>query len=370
MSRSSSFISSHLSFKGRIPLWGTAISSFVIIVAVSIASGYRKAISDAVSELASDVVLTDTAAVRLDPELRQRILSTDGVRSVNGAVILPAVVQSGEELEGVIFKGVESADSALDATIPATLSSRLRLSEGDVLTAYFISDRVRVRKFRVSRIYTPPVELDGTQTVYVPLSDLQRVCGMSSNEASLLEVRLRQNLRTREGLRSKAAELSYVSGLHARSSAENYAQVFDWLQLVDANVVAVLLLMSLVAAFNMVSGFLVMVMRSSSAIGTLKALGMNNRGVASVFLKLSSRAVLAGLLLGNAAGLLFCLVQGTTHLLRLDPANYFLSYVPVSVNLPGILLADLFAYAVVMLILLIPARRISRIDPAMTIKSE
>ena len=73
---------------------------------------------------------------------------------------------------------------------------------------------------------------------------------------------------------------------------------------------------------------------------------------------------------GNALALLFCLIQGTTHFIRLNPENYFVSFVPVSVNLPMILLADLAAYVVIMLLLLLPSLLISSVDPAKTVRSE
>ncbi len=364
------FIASHLKVKGRFPLWATAISAFVIIIAVSIASGYRRAISDAVSQTVSDVTLYDTSAVRLTPELRERVLAVKGVQSLSPVVIEAGVARGKEELDGVIFKGVESADSSLYVRIPTGLSKRLGIAEGDDFLAYFIGNKVRIRKFRVLEVYTPAVELDEVMVVYVPIDDMRRVDGLASDEASLLEVRLSGDFHSREAMSQKAGELSYLTSLMAQSSGERYANVFDWLSLVDANVLAVLLLMSLVAAFNMVSGFLALVLRSASTIGTLKSLGMSNRKIAAVFLRLSSKSLLFGLGLGNVAALLFCLIQGTTHLFKLNPANYFVSYVPVSVNVWYILLADLFAYLVVMLLLLIPARQISKLDPAQSIKSE
>lgn len=97
---------------------------------------------------------------------------------------------------------------------------------------------------------------------------------------------------------------------------------------------------------------------------------MDDRAVAGVFLRVGARTAALGMGLGNAAALLFCLVQGTTHWIRLNPENYFVSFVPVSVNLPGILLADAAAFAGILLLLLIPTLFISRVDPARTVKAE
>ena len=146
-------------------------------------------------------------------------------------------------------------------------------------------------------------------------------------------------------------------------------QSFDWLNLLDFNVWVILILMTVVAGFNMVSGLLILLFRSISTIGTLKSLGMTDRAIGKVFLRVSSRLVLTGMAIGNGLALLFCLVQGTWHLIKLNPVNYFVSWVPVHVNLPLILLADLVAYGAIMLILLIPTLFIARVDPAKTVRT-
>lgn len=360
------FISSRLKFKSRVSLWATALSSFIMIVAVSVASGYRKTLHASISELVSDVVLTDSATLRFSPELMADLESVDGVESVAPVVSCPGVVRSGDEIDGVLFKGVESSS----VRIPMRLAQRLSLSEGNEFLAYFIEGKLKARKFNVGEIYSPSVELDDALVVYVPIDEMRRVLSIGDNEAVSIEIRLEDRCRSREHMIYKAGELGYVSGLYAKSSVESYASVFDWMQLVDMNVVVIIVLMSLVAAFNMISGLLIMIMRSTSTIGMLKALGMDNGGVRRLFLRISSRAVLIGLAIGNAAALLFCVLQGSTHFIKLDPANYFVSYVPVSVSPAYILLADVLAWALVMLMLLVPARQISKVAPAEGLRNE
>ena len=128
--------------------------------------------------------------------------------------------------------------------------------------------------------------------------------------------------------------------------------------------------MTVVAGFNMVSGLLIMLLRNISTVGTLKTLGMDNRSIGRLFVRIGARAVLKGMLIGNAAALLFCLLQGTTHLIPLDPANYFVSWVPVRVHLLWILGADAVAFLGILLLLWIPSRVIARVDPARTVKAD
>ena len=126
--------------------------------------------------------------------------------------------------------------------------------------------------------------------------------------------------------------------------------------------------MTVVAGFNMISGLLILLFENISTIGILKSLGMTDRAIVKVFLRSSSTLVLKGMLAGNLLALLFCAVQGATHAISLDPANYFISYVPVHLELGKIIAADAAAYLVIMLLLLLPSMFISRVDPARTVR--
>lgn len=365
-----SFIASRLRFKGKVALWATAISSFVMIVAVSVASGYRKEIRRTVSDVCADIVLSDTSLVRCDSLLMARISHVKGVKSITPAIQRPGVVRSEDILEGVLFKGVPSDAKPLEIRIPEKLSKTLGKGVGDDLLTYFVSERVKVRKFKITEVYPTPVELDRNYIVYCRIEDLQRLEALDPQSADIVEIRLDEKYTGRDDAFTKSGELSYATGKFCTPGARVYRSIFDWLELIDMNVVVILLLMALVAGFNMISGLLIMIMRSTTMIGTLKALGMGNKAISRTFLRVASKATVTGLAIGNAAALLLCLVQGTTHILKLDPVNYFVSFVPVSVNLPAILATDLMAWAVIMLLMLIPSRMISRIDPAKTIKGD
>lgn len=103
-------------------------------------------------------------------------------------------------------------------------------------------------------------------------------------------------------------------------------------------------------------------------IGTLKSLGMKDRTIARIFLRASSSLVLKGMAAGNLLALAFCGLQSATHVLKLDPENYFVSFVPVHIDLAGIIAADIISYAVIMILLLVPALFISGVDPAKTMR--
>jgi lipoprotein-releasing system permease protein len=126
--------------------------------------------------------------------------------------------------------------------------------------------------------------------------------------------------------------------------------------------------MTIVAGFNMISGLLIMLFENISTIGLLKTLGMTDRAIAKVFLSSSAVLTIKGMAIGNALAIIFCVVQSMTHILKLDPENYFVSYVPVHPDLGLILTADVIAFVAIMLLLLIPCLFISKVDPADTVR--
>lgn len=247
------------------------------------------------------------------------------------------------------------------------------------MTTYFVGEKVRVRKFHVTEVHRDMLEMDDNLVVYANLADIQRLNGWSGEEASALEVTVspdkRSNLAVNDltdliGMRLLLSGEEAEEGLVATSSVRTYPQIFDWLDLLDFNVLVILILMIVVAGFNMVSGLLIVLFRNIATIGTLKTLGMGDRAIGRVFLRVAGGVVLKGMVAGNVLGIFFCILQQATHFLKLDPANYFVSFVPVHIDLPWILAADAVAFAAIMLLLLIPTLFIARVDPAVSVRAE
>ena len=157
--------------------------------------------------------------------------------------------------------------------------------------------------------------------------------------------------------------LPRVSGAY-----DDMGNLVDWLRLLDMNVLIILVLMIAVSAFNMISCVLIILFENISSIGVLKSLGMKNSGIKKVFLAKSARIVLTGLAIGNVLAIAFCLLQKHFHFIRLNPENYFISYVPIDISWWSILAADVISFIAIMAILLIPCHFISKIQPAKTIK--
>lgn len=359
-----------------------AVSFLVIIVAVAVSSGFRHQIREGVAAMTGDIRITPYTSGDSDPvpmplhlEQEEAIKAIPGVSALEPSVVRAGIVKNGDVIHGVIVKGVpgQGGNDALSVSIPHRLSEITGLGVGDRLTTYFIGQKVKVRQFNIVNVHRDILEVDDNLLVYADIKDMQRVCEWTEDQVSCIDVRLRESYRGKASQEEVAARIGWIlddSSLYVSSSVRTYPQIFDWLSLLDFNVAVILILMTLVAGFNMVSGLLIMVLRNIPTIGTLKTMGMQDSAIGKVFVRSGAVAAFKGMLWGNALALLFCLVQGTTHLIPLDPENYFVSFVPVHVSIPAILLADAAAYAGILLLLWLPARLIARVDPSKTVKAD
>jgi lipoprotein-releasing system permease protein len=245
------------------------------------------------------------------------------------------------------------------------------------MLTYFVGGKVKMRQFQVTSVYDAMLETDDRLVVYASLDDMQRLNGWNETQVSGVEILLDPALRNKADLQDISYQIGSVAyensreedeTVYASSVLSRYPQLFDWLDLIDFNVLFILMLMTIVAGFNMISGLLIMLFENISTIGLLKSLGMTDRSISKVFLSSSAVLVLKGMTIGNLMAFAFCLIQSHTHIIGLNPENYFVSFVPVNINWGAVLAADVLSFAVIMVLLLIPCIFISRVDPAETVR--
>ena len=380
------FIASRLRFKGKVAMICVAVSFLVMIVAVSISSGFRSELRSNISEISGDILLSapdlnimkETDPVDVSDPCISYVASSDLVSEVVPVVWRAGIVKQGEAMHGVVLKGIPSGVSdtvSLGVSIPRRLAQASGLDAGDRMLTYFIGEDMKVRQFNVVAVHDPLVETDGRHVVYASLSDMQRLNGWSPDQVSAVEVHLADGLDDEDDIVASTSEIGFIvsayadaEDLVATSSVSRYPQLFSWMSLIDFNVGIILLLMTIVAGFNMISGLLILLFENVSTIGVLKSLGMNDEAISKVFLTASARLVGMGMAAGNALALAFCILQDKTHLLKLNPENYYVSFVPVDIDFGLVLVADAVSFVVIMLLLLIPCLFISKVDPAQTVR--
>ena len=390
------FISRRLRFRRRIVTASIAVSFLVMILAVSVSSGFRNEIRKGLSTVVGDIQLTppdqnvlgEASPIEARPDYLPALEQLEGISSIVPVVYRAGIVKNGGNIHGVLFKGIEGGPASVSSveipdsiTLPVSIPSRLAeitsLKCGDRMLTYFVGKNVKMRQFNIVSVHDVLVEADDNLIVLAEMSDLQRLLSWDDDKVSAIEIVLDASHKDEASMKDITMDVGTIVNAYsedseypviATSALSIYPQIFDWLDLIDFNVFFILLLMTIVAGFNMISGLLIMLFENISTIGLLKALGMTDKAIAKVFLSSSAVLVGKGMLVGNALALIFCMIQGRTGLIPLNPENYFVSSVPVHIDMGWILAADIISFLVIMLLLLIPCVFISKVDPADTVR--
>lgn len=230
-----------------------------------------------------------------------------------------------------------------------------------------------MRRFTIKGIYETSVEQMDKIYVLCDIRQIRRLNSWEEDQVSGFEILLNNfddiDLMTsvvRDAIGYRFEEDQ--DQLKVTNIRLKYPQIFDWLGFQDTNVVTILVLMLLVAGFNMISGLLILILEKTNLIGILKAVGSNNGLIRKVFLYQAAYLIVNGLAWGNLIGIGLAFLQKKFELISLDPSSYYLSTVPINLNIIHILLLNIGTMAIILIMLIIPSRLISRISPVKAIK--
>jgi lipoprotein-releasing system permease protein len=222
------------------------------------------------------------------------------------------------------------------------------------------------RKFSISGIYE--TGLEEFDEVYV-IGDIRHIQSLNNWEPGMVsgfEVFIDDFSRLDE-----LGEIVYQSigyDLNAETVTQAYPQIFDWLRLMDINVVIILVLMILVAGITIISTLLILILERTNMIGILKALGTRDNQLRKLFLYLTAGIILKGMFWGNLFGVGIGLLQYYTHIIPLDEESYYMSYVPVALNFFHILLVNAATFILCLVMVLVPGYIIGKISPVKAIR--
>ncbi|MDR3308929.1 MAG: ABC transporter permease [Tannerella sp.] len=389
----------------RIAMAGVAVGLAVMIMAVAIVVGFKKEVRNKVIGFGSHIQLTnfdnnisfEAMPIAVSDSLRHAIGSFKGVRHIEVFATKPGMLKTETDFQGIVLKGmdadfdtaffkshlvegrmikIDSSKMSNQALVSRTTARLLHLSCGDSFLAYFINNReVRARKFDISGIYDTGFADYDRLFVICDIKHIRRLNGWESDMVGGVNIFIDDY----EQLDRMSDELyfSFIdrkdrlgNTYYIRSIKELNQMIFNWLGVLDSNVVLLLVLMIIVSGFTMISGLLIIILERTNMIGVLKALGESNYSIRKIFLYVSFFLIIKGMFWGNITGLALCLLQSHFHWFKLDPATYYLDSVPVDLNLFSFLLINIGTLAVSMLMMIAPSYLISKIEPAKSIRFE
>lgn len=389
----------------RIATIGVAIGLAVMIVSVCVVLGFKHAIRDKVIGFGSHIQVAEYNAmtggdgrpVEVDDSVMNVLSHIRGVSHVQRFGYRQGILKTDDDFLGVMFKGVGQEydttfihNNMVEGVIPRfsdkasggkllvskSMADKLHLKGGDRIFAYFIDDSgVRMRRFTISGVYQTNLTQYDNTICFTDLYTVGKLNGWPADVAGGAELAIHdfsQLDAVEDEVIAKVNRTTdhYGNTYSSKTIKEVSPQIFSWLSLLDLNVWIILAIMMCVAAVTMISGLLIIILERTQMIGLLKALGSGNATVRHTFLWFAAFIIGRGLLWGNVVGLGLVALQHFTGLVRLDPVTYYVSTVPVEVNILYVALLNIGTLLISLFVLIAPSYLISHIHPAKTMAYE
>jgi len=400
------YIKKRLSLKGKksfsrliviLSIVAVSISLAVMILSMATVTGFQYGIKEKVVGFGGHIEVSkyisnlnhDYPLLAYNDTTHQELQKVEGVLDVNKVLTKPGIIKAKEDNEGIIIKGVDSNynweymnrhilegrhpdytsnGSYNEVLISKHTAQKLKLKLGDKLKVYFIDEKVRAMAPVIVGIYKTGLEEYDKIFALGNLKTLQRIFAKKEDKISHYEIKV-ANFKNYENIQRQINRIIPIE-LQSNNAMDRNPQIFDWLKLLDLNVYIVIALMLVVAAFNVITALLILVLERVNMVGILKALGETNWNIRNIFVYKLLYINVLGLLFGNILGIGLAFIQQSTGLIKLAEETYVVNEVLIKIMPMHIILVNLGTLAISFISILIASKLVTNIQPAETIKFE
>jgi lipoprotein-releasing system permease protein len=388
-------VGSFSSIINRIAIVSIGLGLSVLLLAFMVLYGFKTEIKDKIYSFSGHLIVSkytlstsyEEGSITVSDSLINFIKDYPLTKHVQPYAMKAGLLKTEEEVQGVIIKGVDqsfdttsfrkhmiegrfpnfSGESySTEVAISSKISQYLELKPGDDVLVYFVQNPPRFRKLQVTGIYETGLEEFDEKIIIGDLGLVRRINNWPDSLAGGLEIFISDT----DQLEQAESDLFHTLGidLYVDKVTDRYVQIFDWLNLLNRNVVILLTIILFVSGTSIISIILILIMERTQMIGVLKALGASNKLIRSIFFWNGLQLIVKGLLWGNVIGLVLGAIQYYYKLIPLDAANYYMSHVPIEFDLMTVIWLNLLVLTLIGLTLLIPIAIISRVQPVKAIR--
>lgn len=387
----------------KIAIAAIAIGVVMMLIAIATGVGLKQKIREKIAAFNGHVQISNydnnTSEVSVSPisihqDFYPEFKNVEGVRHVQAVATKGGIIRTEDTFEGMLAKGVGTdydwtafEEFLVEGRLPdysgklndevlisRRMANRLQLGVGDNFFSFFLKDDdasqiPNNRRFKIVGIYDSGFEEFDATYVFVDIRHIQRMNKWDEDQIGNFEVFLDDF----DQLEEKSNEIygKTVSSLDTQNIQTKYYRIFEWLGLFDFNIALIIGIMVIVGGINMITALLVLILERTQMIGILKALGSANWSIRKVFLYNAAYLIAIGLFWGNLIGLGFIFLQGKYRMFKFpNPEEYYIEYIPVSIDLPTILLLNVGVMLLCLLMLLVPSYIITKITPVKAIQFE
>lgn len=374
----------------RIAIGGITLGIVVMLMSIGIIRGFKSTIKEKLNGFSGQVQITayqpnqfeNNYFIRRDLPTEQKILGVKGVERCFSYASKVALLKLNNRVEPIVLKGVSdiNAYSFLlknivqgvrikeknEVIISKILADKFQLKLNESALFYFADRTIKIRKLKIVGVYETGIEELDRNTIISDLQLIRSVNDWSENQTGAYQLTLKEGAV----LDQVIDDLNTMLPLDQKaiSNQELFPAMYDWVELLNVNAKVIIILMLLVAGINMISALLILILERTSFIGILKTLGAGNGAIRKIFAYNATYLIGLGLLIGNVLTLIIAQVQMHTHIIKLDQRSYFMSYVPIDLNVADFIWLNAATYIVSMFFVWLASLLITRISPLKAIR--
>jgi lipoprotein-releasing system permease protein len=382
----------------NIALIGIAISVAVMILSVAIVTGFQTEIREKIIGFGGHIQISnfqstdgfETIPISTDQNFYPELDTLEKVTNIQVYANKAGILKTNEEILGVVLKGIgtdfdwtffkdymvegdtlvfEDSTKSNNVIISQKIANKMQLKLGDHFFVYFIKNhKPRPRRFNISGIYS--TSLEGFDDLFIigDIRHIQKLNDWNPDQVGGFEV----NLKHYEDL-DEVDDFIYNNipfEYKTTTIIHKNQNLFGWLELQDINVTIIIGLMILVSGINMASALLIMILDRTRMIGIFKAIGATNSSIRKLFLYIATYLMTVGLFWGNLIGLTLALIQKYFKIFTLPPETYYLSHIPINIEITDIIYLNFFTLLLCLIMLIAPTFIVTRISTVDAIKMD
>lgn len=385
----------------KIAVLAIALGTVIMLISVSVASGFQQKIRDKIAGFKGHITITNydnnysdvsVVPINKNQEFYPEFKNLNGIKNVQIFANKAGIIRTKENFEGIILKGI-SSDYNLsffkeymqkgrlpnfnlkrnrEIIVSNTLATRLNLKINDTIQTLFSVEEsnipFKLRKNIIVGIFDTGFQQFDRNIVVGDIREVQKLNQWNDNKIGGFEVVIKNFDDLKKINNSIYKQIGTT--LNSNSIIDNYPAIFEWVKLFDNNVWFIISFVLIIAIINMTTALLVIILERVQMIGILKALGATNKGIRKIFLYNASSLVLKGLMWGNLIGIGLLLLQKYGKVISLNPKTYYVTTVPIGLDIKIIALLNAGTLIFCFVMLIIPSAIITKIKPSKSIKFE
>lgn len=361
-----------------------------MLMSIGIIRGFKSTIKEKLNGFSGQVQITayqpnqleSNYFIRRDLASEQKIKAVRGVDSYFSYASKVALFKKNNRVEPTVLKGVSDINAyqfliknivegvrinkANEIIVSKLIADKFKIKLNEFSYFYFADRSIKIRKLKVVGIYETGIEELDRNTIICDLNLIRSVNDWTENQTGAYQISLNENAN----LENVISDLNNLLPLDQKaiSNQELFPAMYDWVELLNVNAKVIIILMLLVAGINMISALLILILERTSFIGILKTMGAGNAAIRKIFAYNASYLIGLGLLIGNVLTILLSQIQIHTHIIKLDQRSYFMSYVPIELQISDFVWLNIATYVVSMFFVWLASLLILRISPLKAVR--